>query len=210
MMAAPFILCVYWCTTSPSLGAMSVPPGEVAFDLGGGMSAVLPTVTIGGTAGVTDSFDLGLHYDVHGGIAHDVYATARLSFDRFALRLDLGHVFYAIEEVGGIEAVDSPFGNGAYSTLAFVISFFRDDATHVALGAGATVRWFDLVRRDDLDGLERAFDPILQSAHLEATAEWEGGGGATYVRFVASVPLQAEFRVLGFLPRIVAGRVWRL
>ena len=208
MTAVPFMLCVSWFASSPSLGTAVVPPGEAALYVAGGFNVTLPTLTLGATAGVSDGFDLDLRYDTHAGIVHDVAVTGRLRLsERFAAAVCIAYSFFAIEEVSGILAVRSPFSNG--STVAPDVRWtaLDDGDTRVSLVGGFAVRWLTLAE-DEFGTVTRDLELSVRHAFLEVGAEWTGDGASTWLRVRAVVPIEAEFRVLGYLPWIVIGRTW--
>ena len=55
----------------------------------------------------------------------------------------------------------------------------------------------------DLTGIAHAVDGLV---YAELGAEWERKHGALFLRFRAVVPVQADFRVIGFLPMFTVGR----
>jgi hypothetical protein len=139
-----------------------------------GINTLLPTVGVGMATGLVDGADLGFHYDTHGGLGHDPGATLRLELaEGWAASLEGSYLFYAIEEVGGVEAADAPFGHGLTTTAAIHHSFERAEQTHVALGAGLGVGWTELVHDADLVRQELA--PRLARAHFEDAARAERG-----------------------------------
>ncbi len=210
MTALPSMLCAFLCANSPMLGTALVPEGEAALYAGGGLNFLLPTVTLGATAGVTDGFDLDLRYDTHAGLVHDVSLTGRVRVeDRFAVGLSLSHSFFAIEELSGILAVRSPFSNG--STIAPDIRWNvleRDNARVHVLG-GAAVRWLRL-EEDEFETVTRQLELSVRHAFFEVGAEWSGERSSTWLRVRAVVPIETDFQVLGFLPWVVIGHSWSI
>jgi len=88
------------------------------------------------------------------------------------------------------------------------VSTGADEGPHVAFALGATVRMTRL--RESFGELSREIDPSLESAWLEAAVEWDDDGASTFLSFRATVPIQADLRVLGYFPWITIGRSWEL
>ena len=210
MTAAPFMLCALTLASSPSLGTSVVPPGTAALYTGVGFNVALPTVTLGATAGVAKGIDLDLRYETHAGLAHDVGVTGRFRVaERLAAAVNLSYSFFAIEEVSGIVAVRAPFSNGA--TFAPDIRWLALDRgdTQISLLGGASVRWLGL-DEDEFGTITRRLELSVRHAFLEVGAEWSDPGGSTWLRVRAVVPIEAEFRVLGYLPWVMLGWTWSI
>lgn len=208
MIAAPFTLFALLSANSPTLGAATMPPQKVALYLGGGFNVLFPTLSLGATAGVSEGFDLDLRYDTHAGLVHDLSVTGRLQLgERWALGLGLAHSFFAFEELSGVVAVRAPFSNGSTVSPDVRWSFWRGTSTQVFLVAGASVRWLGL-EEDEFGEVRRSLEFSLRHAFLEVGAEWLEEGASNWVRVRAVVPIEAEFRSLGYLPWIMFGRSW--
>lgn len=210
MTAAPFILCVFWCASDPSLGATLVKPEQAVIFAAGGIDTVVPTVSLGARAGLTEHSDLSFRYDVRGGLVHRAGVSGRFrAAERWALGLTVAHGFVATEEVGGADLAQVPLANGLDVTaMPLLHSLFTPTGTHVAFGLGVTVGLVGL--QEELLTIERHWDPTFESVHLQVAAEWEGDGTTTYLSFRALVPIQADFQVLGYLPWVSVGRTWSL
>ena len=209
MTLAPFILCAYWCAADPTLGAVTLEPGDVSVYAAGGIDTAFPTVSLGGTAGVADGFDLDARWDTRAGLAHDFGVRGRLRLaERWAASLSVSHGFFTVEEIGGIEAADAPFGNGLAVTPGLHLSLFRPGGAHVFLGTGVIVRMTRL--ENEFGTLRREVDPLLESAWLDVGVEWEGDGATTFLRLRSVVPVGADLRVIGYLPWLTIGRTWEL
>lgn len=209
MTAAPFILCAWWCAASPTLGGVTLAPGEAAVYGAIGWDTTLPTVSLGATAGIVRGVDLDARYDTRAGLAHDFGLRIRVALaETIAASLVASHGFFAVEEIGGIQSSRAPFGNGLALAPALHLSTFREAGAHVAFGVGATVR---LTRLSESFGmLERELDPHLESAFLDVAAEWEDDGATTWLALRAAIPIQTDVHVIGFLPWITVGRSWEL
>jgi hypothetical protein len=210
-MPARFILCGLWCGHSPLLGAFTVAPERGAVSVAGGVNAVFPTLALSVTAGVSSRLDLTLAYETHAGLAHVVRASARARLaERWAMVNAVSYGLFTVEDIGGIESVYAPFGNGLTTTHSAVFSRWSEGALHLAFAAGVTVRW--VVPRQDAFGvttLEAA--PTLHTAHLDASVEWAArASGTWWLTFRALVPIQADFRLFGYLPMVLVGRSWSL
>jgi hypothetical protein len=202
MTAGAFILCAWWCASSPTLGAMVAEPGAGTLHLGAGVNALLPTLDAAAGLGLGSGIDAAVRYDTHGGLAHIFGAGARFELARrLALAIDAEWGFFAIEEIAGIQARNAPFGNGASAGLALHRSIFAEGGAHVSLGAGVTARFID-------EDQHVTFS--LDHATIDIGVEWPGHGGNTYLRFRAVIPIAADFPVVGYLPWIVIGRAWNL
>ncbi len=204
------MLCAFWLASSPTQGTAVTPSGEAGLYVAGGLNVALPTVTLGAIAGVADGFDLDFRYDTHAGLVHDVGLTARFAWaERFAAAVNVSYSFFAIEEVSGILAVRAPFSNGA--TVAPDVRWRVLDRKdhHLSLMGGASVRWLGL-EEDEFGTVSRRLEFSVRHAFLEVGAEWIGDSGSTWLRVRAVVPIEAEFRVLGYLPWIVVGHTWSL
>ncbi|MEM9188400.1 MAG: hypothetical protein AAGF12_04460 [Myxococcota bacterium] len=201
---------MFWCASEPAEGAIPVPAGEGRMHVAGGFGTLLPTFTLGGTLGVGDGVDLDLRYETYAALSHDISLTSRISLAEYwAVALSLNHVFFLIEDIGGVESADAPVGNGLSLAPSLFGSFFLDSGVHVALGASASFRFIELVRNED-GTLTRQPRLTLAHAALRVAVEWEGDGATTFLRFSAVVPIQADFRVLGYLPHISFGRSFQL
>lgn len=210
MTVAPFMLCAFSFASSPALGTSIVPPGEAGLYVGGGFNLILPTLSFGGTAGITKGFDLDVRYDTHAGLVHDLGLTGRVRFaDRFATALNVSYSFFAIEEVSGILAVRAPFSNGATFAPDLRWMVLDDSDTKVNLLGGVMVRWLALTE-DEFGTVTRQLEFSLRHAFFEVGAEWIDGDESTWLRVRAVVPIEAEFRVLGYLPWIVIGHTWSI
>ena len=194
--------------SSPNLGADVVPPGEAALYIAGGFNVALPTLSLGATAGVADGVDLDFRYDTHAGIVHDVGLTGRFAFTkRLAAAVNLSYSLFAIEEVSGILAVRAPFSNGASVAPDLRWTVMNGSDTHINLQGGFAVRWLGL-QEDEFGTVTRRLELSVRHAFAEVGAEWFDGDGSTWLRVRAIVPVEAEFRVIGFLPWIVLGCTW--
>jgi len=187
-----------------------VPPAHGVLRVGGGFSALFPTVSLEAGGGVTRRLDLTAHYDTHAGLAHVYGLTARVGLPRsLAVSIDVSHSNFALEEISGIQAVRAPIGNGLTSTFSFHGSRVTAGGVHFYGGGGLTLRW--LVPRERPEGtVERVFDLTVNHLYAELGAEWERKSGALYLRFRAIVPIQTELNVLGYLPWVVIGRTWNV
>jgi hypothetical protein len=207
MVMAPFILCALSCASSATLGARLVPPGQAAVAVAGGVNVLLPTLDLRAVAGVAPRLDLGVQYDIHGGIAHVVALTGRVRLaSALAVSLGAAYGFFAIEEVSGIEFARLPLGQGLTLTPALHLSRCSRGGVHLSLSLGATVRVVRIAER--LGTLDRAGDLAVEHAHAEFGAEWPRRGGVLFVRLRAVVPIQSDLRPLGYLPWVVIGRSW--
>ena len=183
MTAAPFILCASWCAASA--GAVLPPPGNATVSVGGGMAVVVPTVGVAGTVGVTSWLAVAGRYETFAGLAHTGQASARARFaDGWAIDLGVGYGLFVTDVVFGIDTRESPFGRGLRLEPSLHRSL-RSGGVHVGIGAGATWR----------------FDGIA-SAQAEVSFDWRAGA---FLRVRGLVPLEGDFRVLGYLPTVVAG-----
>lgn len=188
-------------------GARITPVGGATLHAAAGLNVLLPTLVVGATTGVAGPLDVGLRYEVHAGLGHVFVLAARARVaSPLALALELAQGFFAAEELAGIRLVEAPFGNALVTTPRLLASIVSTPAVHVALGLGVSLRWVVLEQR--AEETRRSFDPAVQDATLELAAEWPLCTGVAFLRFVALVPIQAELRVLGFLPSLVAGRTW--
>ena len=210
MTAPPFMLCALLCASSPNVGAAVVPRGEAALYAAGGINVLLPTLTLGATAGVADGVDLDLRYDTHAGLAHDVGLTGRFRpFERFAVGLNVSHSFFAIEEVSGILAVRAPFSNGSTFAPDVRWTAFQRGNTQVHLLGGLAIRWLGLAE-DEFGTITRELEFSIRHAFAEVGVEWSTEEGSLWVRVRAVVPIETEFRVLGYLPWVVIGHSWSI
>lgn len=210
MMAARFMLCGLWCGGDPVQGARVIPAGRAAVQLAGGVNAALPSLAFGAAAGLGAGVDVAARYEVHAGLAHELTAAARVRLaERWALVTEVSHGFFTVEEIGGIQASRAPFGNGLTTAHQVAFSRWNRDGLHVALAAGLVVRW--LRPRESLDVVDVVADVTLHTARLDVTAEWAArSGGSWWLSFRAVVPIQADFRVFGYLPMVLVGRSWSL
>ena len=211
MTTSPFILCALTCFSATGnplrLGAAVVPPNTAVVHAGGGLDVVLPVLSAGFIVGLADGWDLGAEYDTHAGLQHDFGITARYALnERFAVALNASHGFIAVEELSGIEAAPAPFGTGFTTTPMFRASFKTERGVHIGFSFGLRLRWTEPQTTNAI--VENAFAPTLHTAHAEASAEWPTGSGTPYIRMTATIPLQAEFRVIGYFPRVLAGYGW--
>lgn len=217
MTAARFIACVCSFATlsgcagssvdgrPPVLGGTTLAPGDTVVYGALGWDVTFPTLSAGATAGVLDGLDLDARYDTRAGLAHDFGMRARGRIARgWAASLSVSHGFFTVEEIGGIQASRAPFGNGV--AIAPAVHASLNDT--VSFGLGATLRMTRL--SEDLGVLSRELDPFVESAWLDVAAEWADASGTSFVALRAVVPVQAELRVLGYLPWITLGRAWDL
>jgi hypothetical protein len=217
MVMAPFILCALSCASSATLGARLVPPGQAAVAVAGGVNVLLPTLDFRAVAGVAPRVDLGVQYDIHGGIAHVVALTGRVRLaSPLAVSLGAAYGFFAIEEVSGIEFQRLPLGQGLTLTPAVHLSRCSRGGVHLSLGLGVTVRVVRVAERlgtpiqtdRTVRTLDREGDLAVEHAHAEFGAEWPRRSGVLFVRLRAVVPIQSDLRPLGYLPWVVIGRSW--
>ena len=202
MTAGAFILCAWWCASSPTLGAMVEPAGDGALRLGAGIDAFFPTLDAELTLGAGRGVDVTARYDTHGLLLHAFGAGARVRLaDRLALSVDAEYAVFLIDSIADIEAEDAPVGGGASASIGLWRSFFAEGGAHVGVGASATVTWLDA---------NGAAVAELDHLTFEIGAEWAGDGGTTFLRVRAVVPIAAELHPLGYFPWIVIGRAWNL
>ena len=213
MTAVPFIM--WWLASSaeavdPSTGGAVVGPGEAVVHGEVGMAAVLPTVQIGGTAGLSERVDLSAHYVTHAGLAHAVALRTRVrATDRLSLGLQVDESFFTVEELAGIQAVRVPVGNRLALTPQLLIHRPTADGVHLGWTAGAALRTLAVVETPG-GTLRRAWQPAVDEVWAEVAAEWPGDRGNTTLRFRAIVPVATELHVLGYLPVVALGRTWGL
>ncbi len=173
-------------------------------ELGGGVNGMFPAATARAELS-TPAVDLEARYETAAGLVHDFGLGARYATQRWDLSLDVAHGFFGVEELGGIDTAPAPFGNGTTSTLSARRWLATSRGIRVALGGGATLRWLKLV--EDLGTIEREFELTLHHVHASAEGRWPGG---FFIRFRALVPIQADFKILGYLPMLSLGRAWSL
>lgn len=210
MIPAQFILCGLWCGVDPLHGARTVVPEHGALHVGGGVNAVFPTLTLGATLGVSSRVDARFVYTTHGGVAHEVEAGARVRLtERWGLVHTASYGLFLVEEIGGIQSVHAPFGNGLTTTHQVVLSRLNLQGLHLAFTAGVTLRW--LVPRQEFETVTLAFEPTLHTAHAQVVAEWVArSGGTWWLQVRATVPVQADFKLIGYFPMVLVGRSWAL
>lgn len=190
-------------------GARLLAAGHAALEASAGFNVLLPTIVLGATTGLAHGVDVGLRYEVHGGLGHVFLLAGRAALGRsFALGLQVAQGFFAAEKLFGIRFVEAPFGTALVTTPRLSWSFEASPGAHLGFTLGVTARWIVLEQR--AEETRRVVEPGVQDVNLEIVAEWDVSGGTTFLRFVALVPVQAELGVLGFLPTIVAGRTWGL
>jgi hypothetical protein len=209
MIAAPFILCVSWCTHSPTLGAEIVPPRKVALSVSGGLNVILPMLRLSAVSGVARGFDIGIDYDTYAGLVHTMGLAPRLRVHRHvALRAEVSYGFYTMEEIFGVRLSRAPFGNGLSLNPTLLASYRTRGGVNLAGAVGLSLRF---LRIDDQGGvIERTPEISVQHVFAELGAEWQRKHGALFLRFRAVVPVQADFRVIGFLPMFTVGRSFLL
>lgn len=171
-------------------------------EIGGGVAGMFPAGSV--RASLAAPVEIEARYLTLAGLVHDFGVGARYPGEGWDLRLDVAHGFYAIEDLGGIDTAPAPFGNGTTSTLE-ARSWLQARRVRVALGGGATLRWLRL--RERLGTVERVFEPTLHHVHGLAEGHWPGG---FFIRLSALVPIQADFKILGYLPTLTLGRAWSL
>jgi hypothetical protein len=184
--------------------AQAAPPAGLR--AGGGFSGLFPSATAGLRAPVSDAVDLEVRYDTVAGLAHDVGVTGRWHHAPYDLGLAVAHGFFGVEDLGGIPLQHAPLGEGLTTALVggWTTHTARDHAVRVEVGL--TARWWHV---DDVDvgTQDRVFDPTVHHAHVEVGVDFVGG---VFLRGRAVVPIQAELRVLGYLPVVMVGRAWTL
>ena len=210
MTAAPFI--AFACASSAEAGvhgAALQASDTAAVRAEVGMAGALPTVLLGGSAGVSDRVDLGAHAVTHAGLAFAYGATVRWRFaDAVGAGLTLDESLYTLENLAGIESLRSPFGNRVALTPQLLGS--TTSAANVDFGwtAGAAV---GIVRLEQgPDTVVRRVRPAVDDVWAELAASWPREQGAFFVRFRAIVPVSEPFHVLGYLPWVAVGRSWGL
>lgn len=172
---------------------------------GGGVRGMLPSATAGAGADLGDWTVEG-RYDTVGGLAHDVGVITRLRLtERFDVGLDAFHGFFGAEDIGGIRQAPSPLGNGLTTALTSRYHVTTRRGVRVAPGAGLTMRWTRL--EESFGTVDRRFDPTLHHVQASIDVRWKGGA---FLRFRALVPVQADFRVFGYVPLLEMGRTWSL
>ena len=186
MTAAPFTLCAWWCA-SAVLGAAPPPSGRVALDAAGGMNVLVPAIGAGGTVGLRGGHGAGLRWDTHAGLAHVFTASARVRVaGGWAVGLDGAYGLFISDELFGVDLARSPFAHGFM--VEPIVAHTRG---RFGIVAGTTVR---------------LTDPGWQSIKLAVTVDL----GPVFLRVQALVPLEADTRVLGYLPAVVVGKTWGL
>ncbi len=165
---------------------------------------MLPSATAG--AGVhLDAWTVEGRYDMVAGLAHDVGVVARRRLGRFDVGLDAFHGFFGTEDISDIRQAPSPLGTGLTTALTGRYHLTTKRGVRVAPGAGLTVRWTRL--EESFGTVERRFDPTLHHVQASVDVRWKGGA---FLRFRALVPVQADFKVFGYLPLLELGRAWSL
>jgi hypothetical protein len=203
MTAAPFIACAFASTPDPP----TVDPGAAEVRAEAGMAGALPTVLLGGDAGVAPGFDVGARAVTHAGLAFSLGGSARWqATDPVGVGLLVDESFYTVEQLAGIQSLASPFGNRmAVTPLAFG-RVRTAPGVDLDLVGGAEVGVVRVAQGPD--HVVRRVDPALDIAWAEVAARWPRDNGDLYVRFRAIVPVAAEFHVLGYLPWVAVGRTW--
>jgi hypothetical protein len=205
MIAASFILCASWCTSSPSLGAALVPPKQVALSISGGLNVILPTLRLAAVSGLTRFLDLGLEYDVYAGLVHGLALRPRVRLHRYvATSVAVSYSYFTIDELFGVQMSRAPFGNGLGLSPTLHLSRYSRGGVHLSLALGFLLG----VLRTGEDGpvVQRVAEASVQHVFAEVSAEWERKYGALFLRFRAVVPVQADFPIIGFLPMFTVGR----
>src|SRR5687767_15377508 len=113
MTAAPSIAFAFASSAEAGVhGADLQAPDTAAVRAEVGMAGALPTVLVGGSAGVSPRVDLGASAVTHAGLAFSLGATVRWRFaDAVGAGLTLDESLYTVEALAGIESLRSPFGN---------------------------------------------------------------------------------------------------
>jgi hypothetical protein len=173
------------------------------------MAGALPTLLVGGSAGLVPDLDLGAWAVTHAGIAHAFGATVRWRPDaHLGAGLGIDESLFTVTELAGVDLLQSPFGNRTAITPQFLAS--TTTATGVELGwtGGAEIAVVRTIRQDGRAA--RIGQPRFDTLWAELAASWPREHGAFFVRVRAILPVQAEFHVLGYLPWIAVGRSWRV
>lgn len=182
----------------------SDPPGYV--QIGGGVHGLFPMATVGGGARVADGVAVEGRYDLVAGLAHDLGLGLRVALPAaWDVSLYVAHGFFGEEELQGIYLAEAPLGNGLTTTAAARWTQVTTRGARVGYEGGLTARW--VVPEETFGTIERAFDPTLHHLHAGVEVAWPGGA---FLRVRALVPVQADLRVLGYLPLVAAGHTWSL
>ena len=211
MTAAPFI--ALWCGSSARAGAVHgafvQEPHTAALRAEIGMASALPTVLVGGSAGLLPNVDLGAHAVTHAGLAHAFGATVRYRSENEHLGagLTVDESLYTVEELAGIQSLRSPFGSRFALTPQLLAATGSPDGVQFGWTVGAEV---GLIRTDEDDAgyAVREVAPNLDHLWGEVAASWPREHGAFYVRVRALIPIASEFHLLGYVPWIAVGRSW--
>lgn len=212
MTAVPLIglLCASSADAASVHGAFVQDPHTAALRAEVGMAGALPTVLVGGSAGLLPHVDLGAHAVTHAGLAHAFGATLRYRSENEHLGagLTVDESLYTVEELAGIRSLRSPFGNRLAVTPQFLAATTTPAGVELGWAAGAEI---GVVRTEEgAELVERNVRPNLDHLWGEVAASWPREHGAFFVRVRAIVPIATEFHVLGYLPWIAVGRSWRV
>lgn len=211
MTAAPFIglLCASTADAASVHGAFVQDPHTAALRAEVGMAGALPTVLLGGSAGLLPDLDLGAYAVTHAGLAHAFGATVRWRIDdHLGAGLTVDESLFTVEDLAGIEALRSPFGNRMAVTPQFLAATTTGAGVELGWAAGAEIGVVRTVPDDDRS--RRAARPGFDTLWGEVAASWPREHGAFFVRVRTILPVQADFHVLGYLPWIAVGRSWRV
>lgn len=193
----------------PAESVPLVAPARAVISGAAGIHAVLPSLGLRVLTGAGERFDVFAGYETHAGLAHQFSLGVRWVFSQnVLLSLSAAHGFFALEEISGIDLADAPFGDGTTTTLSAVFGGFAVGNAAITFEGGLTMLW--LASERSADRIERVFDPALQNLHFGCAARWEDGRDATFLAFRATVPIEANFRVFGYIPWIAIGRSWSL
>jgi hypothetical protein len=196
----------------PVHGASLVAPGQATVRAEIGMAGALPTVLLGGTAGLSPHLDLGAHAVTHAGLAYAMGGTLRWrARSPWGLGLTVDESFYTVEDLAGIESSRSPFGRRVAVVPQALATTTLASGVQLGWALGAEV---GTLRVERIPGegppyeVQRVLRPALDSAWGEVAASWPRPKGAFFVRLRAIVPVATEFHVLGYLPWVAVGRTW--
>ncbi len=185
--------------------ALAAPPAP---DLraGGGFAGLFPAAEVSLRTPVAPTVDLEARYETVVGVSHDVGLTGRWYRDAWSLGLSAANGFFGVEDLAGISPHRAPLGGGLTTALLGAHHHETARGHRVRVEVGLTARWTHV---DDVDAgtVDRVFDPTLHHVHAEVAVDWAGG---LFLRGRAVVPVQADLKVIGYLPVVSVGYRWSL